>query len=111
MQKYLEMKLKMSSEAFRKVCKNYFHFQQRPLAEMEQSLLIATDEIQYSNQKILSYPFVIAVDPSNTRKILDNPNSFIGLNVLEHLKNFPNILRAKYASILEINKLLNVCIS
>lgn len=109
MQKYLELKLDLKKDAFQKICKNYFHFQHRPLVDMEKSFLIATEIIQYPNEKILSYPFVIAVDPTNTLKIINDPNSFGGLNVLEQLRKFPNILRAKYTSIIEINKILNVC--
>ncbi|XP_077289811.1 uncharacterized protein LOC143913720 [Arctopsyche grandis] len=106
MQKYLKYKLNIDEREFLKMYNTYFHFQHRPLVDIEKSLLIATDEIKIPIMKILSYPYVVAVDPVNTRKILDDGNSFNGIDAGEMLSMVPGILRSSYSNILKITQIL-----
>lgn len=108
MQKYLEYKLNIDENKFHKMYNTYFHFQHRPLVDIEKSLLIALQEIEIPVSKILSYPYVVAVDPLNTRKILDDVSSFDGTDAREMLRTIPGIIRSSYSNILKITQILKV---
>lgn len=106
--RYLKWKLSVTQEEFERYCCNYLPLKHKPMADIEEALIIAQDNLQFSVESIKRNAFVISSDPINTKLILENVQTLAGFNIREAIKIEPAILKNNYNSILKIRDLLEV---
>lgn len=78
------------------------------MADIQEAINIAQNEIKFDKEGIRRNGFVISADPLHTRLILENVGTLAGMNIQDVLKIEPAILKNNYNAILQIRDILEV---
>ncbi|CAH0722529.1 unnamed protein product, partial [Brenthis ino] len=106
LERYLQWKFSISSEEFKKYCKNYLPLKHRPMCDIQEALNIAQNDIKFDTESIRRNGFIISSDPVNTKLILENVDSLGGLDIRTAIKIEPAILKNHYQALLDIKNIL-----
>ncbi|XP_023934356.2 transcription termination factor 5, mitochondrial [Bicyclus anynana] len=106
LESYLQWKLCITTDEFRKYCKNYLPLKHRPMCDIKEALNIAENDIKFNMDTIRRNGFIISSDPTNTKLILENVDTLGGVDVRKVIRSEPALLKNNYRAILEIKKLL-----
>ncbi|KAF9419243.1 hypothetical protein HW555_004170 [Spodoptera exigua] len=106
LEKFLNWKLAVSSEEFRKYCRNYLPLQHKPMSDIQEAIRIAENEIKFDKAGIRRNGFVISADPLHTKLILENVRTLAGMDIRDVLKIEPAILKNNYNSIIQVRNIL-----
>lgn len=80
------------------------------MADIQEAINIAQELLKFDSSVIRRNGFLISADPLNTKLIIDNVPSIAGLNITEAIRLEPAILKNNYNSLIEIMRILEVCI-
>ncbi|KAH9634002.1 hypothetical protein HF086_001204 [Spodoptera exigua] len=108
LEKFLNWKLAVSSEEFRKYCRNYLPLQHKPMSDIQEAIRIAENEIKFDKAGIRRNGFVISADPLHTKLILENVRTLAGMDIRDVLKIEPAILKNNYNSIIQVRNILEM---
>ncbi|XP_053601849.1 transcription termination factor 5, mitochondrial-like isoform X2 [Plodia interpunctella] len=106
LERYLTWKLSITNEEFQKYCKNYLPLKHKPMADIQEALELAENEIRFDTDEIRRNGFIISSDPINTKLIIENVPSLAGFDIRDAIKIEPAILKNNYNALLKIRNLL-----
>ncbi|CAK1599771.1 unnamed protein product [Parnassius mnemosyne] len=106
LEKYLQWRLSVTTDEFKKYCRNYLPLRHRPMCDISEALNIAQNEIKFNVDSIRRNGFIISSDPTNTKLILENVKTLAGYDIREAIRIEPAILKNNYNSLLEIKNIL-----
>ncbi|KAJ8734066.1 hypothetical protein PYW07_014617 [Mythimna separata] len=106
LERFLHWKLSVTSEEFRKYCKNYLPLKHKPMSDIQEAINIAQNDIKFDNAGIRRNGFVISADPLHTKLILENVSTLAGMDIRDVLKIEPAILKNNYNSLIQVRDVL-----
>ncbi|XP_072936071.1 transcription termination factor 5, mitochondrial-like [Epargyreus clarus] len=106
LEQYLNWRLSVTTDEFKKYCRNYLPLKHRPMCDIKEALNLAQNEIKFDVPCIRRNGFIIASDPVNTKLILEKVESLAGIDIREAIRIEPAILKNNYNSLLEIKQIL-----
>lgn len=105
-QRYLELVLDLTNEAFYRGIETYPTIKHRPLEYINDTLSILQSEIMIPNYKIKSNIYLIHADPENLKNIIYQIRSIGGIDIKEVIRMHPKIALRNCQTLQEMKRLL-----
>lgn len=105
-QRYLELLLDLTEEEFHRGIKTYPTIKHRPLAVINETLIILQSQVMIPTHKIKSNMYLIHADPENLKNIIFKIRYLGGIDVKEIIRLHPKIALRNYNTLVEIKNIL-----